>query len=105
MGQPLHVNMIEKRIESHLRQLEQMAYTKDRDRLMKLSGHIEEALECGGLTWTAIWSKRLHDAAVNVMADPPKQADTGLGILADIKLPPIAPEAALPPLAVPSATP
>jgi hypothetical protein len=93
LGAVMHVDQIVKRIESMISQLEGLRFTKKVLNAAQLQGHIEEALEVGGLSWTETWRKRVDTALRDVNVDEPKPRlvdDSGLAALMD-KNPGIAP--------------
>ena len=81
MGQVMHIDQIVKRIESLIVQVEGLRFTKKVLMAAKLHGHIEEALEIGGVSWTETWRKRVDRALADVNIDEPKAKlvdDSGL---------------------------
>jgi len=83
----MHVDQIVKRVEQIIGQLESLRFTRKVLLAAKFQGHIEEAIEIGGLQWTETWKKRVEGAMQNVNIDEPKPKTVdesglaGLGIV------------------------
>ena len=58
------------RIEQHVKQLEGMAHSMNRDLAIKLVGHIEEGVACAGIGNQ--WAKRMQAAFKMVSTRPPE---------------------------------
>jgi hypothetical protein len=87
MGQVMHIDQIVKRVETLIGQLENLRFSKKVMLAAKLQGHIEEAVEVGGLIFTETWTKRINGALANVGIDEPKSRlvdDSGLAALGAI---------------------
>jgi hypothetical protein len=88
MGQPLHVAEIQNNVELYIKQLENMSYSNDQARMIKLNGHIDEAIKCGALN-KSVYMQRIEKANALVMADKPAAEDIGMGALEGVTLTPL----------------
>jgi hypothetical protein len=83
----MHVDQIVKRVEALISQLENLRFSKKILLAAKFQGHIEEAVEVGGLIFTETWRKRTDLALANVGIDEPQAKlvdDSGLSALGAI---------------------